>query len=89
MISYDETKRQANLMKHGIDLAECESVFDAPLSTEEDDREAYGEQRLKSLCWLHERVVTLIWTERETGPHLISCRYADKYETQRYFNHVL
>jgi len=51
-----------------------------------DARAAYGEQRLKSLGWLRGRVVVLVWTERAAGPHLISCRYGDKHETQRYFN---
>ena len=89
MITWDEAKRQANLRKHGIDFATCEPIFDAPLVTNEDDREAYGEQRLKSLGWLNGRVVVLIWTEREAGPHVISCRYGDIRETQRYFKEVL
>ncbi|MBI4755996.1 MAG: BrnT family toxin [Betaproteobacteria bacterium] len=89
MVTYDETKRQANPAKHGIDLAECSGVFDAPMLTEEDAREAYGEQRLKSLCWVRARVAVLVWTDRETGPHLISCRYGDKHETQTYFNTFL
>ena len=84
VVTYDEPKRQANLIKHGIDLATCERVFDAPMLTEEDTRDAYGEQRLKSLCWLDARVVVLVWTDRETGPHLISCRYGDKHEAKRY-----
>jgi uncharacterized DUF497 family protein len=89
MVTYDETKRQTNLTKHGIDLAECAGVFDAPMLTDEDTREAYGEQRLKSLGWLNGRVVVLAWTDRETGPHLISCRYGDKHETQAYFKACL
>jgi len=89
MITYDETKRAANLAKHGIDLAECGSVFDAPMLTEEDTREAYGEQRLKSLCWLKGRVAVLIWVDRKDFPHLISCRYGDKHETHDYFKAVL
>ena len=48
MITWDEPKRLENLRKHGIDLADCEVVFDAPMATEEDRREAYGEQRLQS-----------------------------------------
>jgi uncharacterized DUF497 family protein len=87
--TYDEWKRRANLAKHGIDLAECGSIFDAPMLTEVDDREAYGEQRLKSLGWLKGRVVVLIWTDRRQGPHLISCRHGDKHETQRYFEACL
>jgi hypothetical protein len=43
MIVWDEPKRRENLRKHGIDLADCEVLFDAPLATTEDDREAYGE----------------------------------------------
>ena len=89
MMTWDEAKRQANLRKHGIDFAKCEPIFDAPLVTNEDDRDAYGEQRLKSLGWLHGRVVVLIWTEREPGPQVISCRYGDIRETQRYFKEVL
>jgi uncharacterized DUF497 family protein len=85
VITFDEAKRAINLAKHGIDLAECESVFDWPMVTVEDDREAYGEQRLRSLGWFHARVVVLVWTEREAGPHLISCRYGDKSETRDYF----
>ena len=89
MVTSDPSKRKANLAKHGIDLAQCESVFDFPLLTEEDARANYDEQRLKSLGWFNERVVMLVWTEREAGPHLISCRYGDKYETQIYFKAVL
>ena len=85
----DESKRKSNLAKHGIDLAQCESVFDFPMATEEDTRMHYGEQRLKSLCWFDASVVMLVWTDREAGPHLISCRYADKHETQDYFKAVI
>ena len=43
-MTYDPPKRKKNLRKHAIDLAECEPVFDAPMLTREDTREAYGEQ---------------------------------------------
>jgi uncharacterized DUF497 family protein len=85
MITWDEAKRALNLAKHGIDLAELESVFDYPLLTVEDDRLAYGEQRLQSLGFWRGRVVFLVWTERPRAAHLISCRHADKSQTRRYF----
>ncbi len=86
MITFDEAKRRANIAKHnGIDLAQCECIFDSPMLTQEDSRNVYGEQRLASLGWLGGRVVMLIWTEREEGPHLISCRQADNHETKLYF----
>lgn len=89
MVTCDDAKRQSNLKKHGIDLTACSAVFDAPMLTEEDRRIAYGETRLRSLGWLHDRVVVLIWVDRPTAPHLISCRYGDKHETQTYFRAVL
>ncbi|OGS95934.1 MAG: hypothetical protein A2Y51_00630 [Gallionellales bacterium RIFCSPLOWO2_02_60_31] len=84
-MSYDETKRQTNLDKHGIDLALCEQIFDAPMLTREDGRMVYGEQRLQSLGWLNGRVVVMVWVDRATGVHFISCREGEKHETQRYF----
>ena len=84
-MSYDSANRKLNLRKHAIDLAECELVFDESMLTREDDREAYGEQRLISLGWLNERVVVLVWTDREEEPHLISCREAETHEQEAYF----
>lgn len=82
---FDPVKRKINLKKHEMDLAECESVFDGPMLTREDASEGYGEQRLVSLGWLKGRVVLLVWTDREEGPRLISCREAVSYEKQAYF----
>jgi uncharacterized protein len=49
MITWDESKRKKNLKAHGIDLAKVACVFDAPMVTVEDERDQYGEQRLRSL----------------------------------------
>ncbi len=59
MIAWDESKRKKNIKAHGIDLAQVDCVFDAPMVTVEDDREHYGEQRLQSLGWFRDRVVFL------------------------------
>ncbi len=85
-MSYDAAKRKLNLRKHAIDLADCEALFDEPMLTREDDRIAYGEQRLISLGWLKNRVVVLVWTDREDEPHLISCREAETHEQEAYFS---
>ena len=81
MITWDESKRKKNLKAHGIDLAEVDCVFDAPMITVEDEREQYGEQRLRSLGWFRDRV----WMERDDSARVISCRYGDKHETRAYF----
>ncbi len=88
MISWDESKRRINLRKHGIDIAELESAFDSRMITVEDDRENYGELRLQSLAMWRGRVVFLVWTEREDAAHLISCRYADRSQTEDYFSNL-
>lgn len=85
MITWDENKRSKNRSDHDIDLAEVGCVFDSPMVTVEDEREVYGEMRLQSLGWFRERVVFLVWTERDDGARVISCRYGDKYETRAYF----
>lgn len=84
-MSYDPAKRNKNERKHAIDLAECEPVFDAPMLTREDTREEYGEHRLISLGMLKRKVVVLVWTDREDGPRLISCREAEPHEQEAYF----
>lgn len=88
MITFDPAKRQANLDRHGIDLAARESIFDGFMLTTEDRRLAYGEQRLQSLGWLADRVVFLVWVDRQDGPHVISCREGTKHETRRYFQAI-
>lgn len=42
MITFDETKRAKNLEKHGIDLALCESIFDAPIGLAEWSGGGFG-----------------------------------------------
>ena len=86
MVTWDETKRRLNLKKHKIDIAEVESAFDSPMITDEDDREAYGELRLQSLAFWRDRVVFIVWTDRDQGPHVISCRYAERSEIKDYFS---
>ena len=86
MITWDESKRRENLRKHRIDLAELEPIFDSPMVTLEDARERYGELHLQSLGMWHGRVVFLVWTPRgDDTAHLISCRHADRQETDAFF----
>lgn len=88
MVTWDETKRLANIKRHGIDFAGCEPFFDSPLVTKEDDRETYGEQRLQSYGLLYGMVVFVVWIEREQSPHLISARKAKRHEQAFYLKTV-
>ena len=87
MITWDEAKRRENIRKHSIDLSELEPVFDNAMISVEDARQSYGELRLQSLGIWHGRVVFLVWTPRgDDAAHLISCRYADRKETNDFFS---
>ncbi len=88
MITWDETKRLINIKAHGIDFAGCGPFFGSPLITREDDREAYGEQRLQSYGLLHGLVIFVVWVEREQGPHIVSARKAKKHEQAYYFKTI-
>ncbi len=57
--------------------------------TMDDDRERYGELRLQSSAMWRGQVIFLVWTEREECVHLISCRYADRPQTEAYFARFL
>jgi uncharacterized DUF497 family protein len=88
MLTWDEAKRKANIQKHGIDFMGAEVIFDQPMVTREDDREAYGEQRFQSLALLNGRVVVVIWTERGNDAQVISIRKAKRHEQKIYFKAI-
>lgn len=88
MVTWDETKRIANIRDHGFDFVGCEAVFDGPITSQEDDRLDYGEQRINLLGWLAAQVVHLTYTERGDDCHVISLRKATKHETRDYFSRI-
>ena len=87
MATWDEAKRRRNLKDHGFDFEGCEAIWDNFTITREDVRRAYGEKRLVVFGLLEGKVVVIVYTERPTGPHIISLRRAEKYET-RYYSKV-
>ena len=88
MLTWDEAKRQPNLNEHGLDFAGCESIFDGPVIANEDDRLAYGEQRINLIGVLAGLVVHMTYTERGDDLHVISLRKATKHETRNYFSQI-
>jgi uncharacterized protein len=84
MPTWDERKRLLNIKNHGLGFDGCEAVFDSPVVTWEDAREAYGAQRINLLGWLNGIVVHMSYTERGDEPHIISLRKAEKHEIRHY-----
>jgi hypothetical protein len=84
MITWNEAKRKSNLRRHGLDFVGCEAMFDGPVVSWEDVREAYGEARINALGFLGGIVVHMTYTERGDDLHVISLRKAEKHEIKRF-----
>lgn len=84
MVAWDEVKRRANLVKHGIDFLDAEEILDGPTVTTEDRRFEYSERRWVTLGFLAGVVVSMVYTERGDELRIISIRKAQKHE-ERYF----
>ena len=92
--TWDETKRQTNLAKHGLDFADASKVFDGPLVLFEDLRSDYGEQRMIGIGLLDFLVVLIVHVERGVDEEeseeirIISMRKADRDETDLFYQNV-
>lgn len=85
---WDETKRQTNLQKHGLDFADAEKVFNGPLVLFEGTRENYGEQRMIGIGLLDYLVVLMVHVESDDAIRIISMRKADSDETDLYYKNA-
>jgi uncharacterized DUF497 family protein len=81
---WDESKRVANIVKHGVDFTAAED-FDWSTAMETiDNRFTYNETRWIALGRINKRVYVLIYTERRKKIRLISLRKANKREIDFY-----
>ena len=81
---WDDTKRLANLKKHGVDFADIEE-FDWINAQFWDDLSAdYREERFKAVAPYRGRVHVVIFTMRGAITRIISFRLADKREVKKY-----
>jgi len=85
MLTWDETKRQSNLAKHGLDFAHAALVLESPWRMDVDVVRSY-ELRTQSLAYVvdHLRVLTVVHTEREGAHRVISFRRASAQEREAY-----
>lgn len=83
-ITYDAEKRDWTLEHRGLDFEDALHVFAGKTVTAEDDRRDYGETRLQTFGRLNDRLVTLIWTPRGEGRHIISMRKCNDREKRKY-----
>ena len=86
--TWDPAKRQHNLQKHGLDFADAEKVFAAPMAVFEDARADYGEQRMIGIGLLDFLVVLIVHVEADEEIRIISMRKADSDETDLYYKNA-
>lgn len=86
--TWGETKRRANIAKHGLDFADAEKVFAGPMVLFEDDRTDYSEQRMIGIGLLDYLVVLIVHVETNDTIRIISMRKAESDETDLYYENV-
>ena len=89
MITFDELKRQSNIVKRCIDFVDAEAAFVGVTITCTDSRDDYGEQRLQTLAIMGGIVVLIVHVLRGDNDHIISIRKAEKHEEKIYWQHAL
>ena len=83
-LDWDETKREDNLAKHGLDFAIALELFANYFMERLDTRHDYGEDRWVALGMIHGVVVVLVYTERDSKLRPISLRKATIMERSIY-----
>ena len=81
---WDETKRRANIEKHGVDFIEAARMLGGLPSMLEDGRRDYGEQRCLAIGEEDGRLLMVVFTIREGIFRIISARKANARERRKY-----
>lgn len=83
-ITFDPTKNAANLVKHGMELADAIHIDWETLLAIPDTRQDYGEVRMIGYAFIATRLHNVVFTDRENERRIISLRKANKKEVQNY-----
>jgi uncharacterized protein len=86
--AWDETKREANCRRHGLDFVDAPLAFSGFTFTYEDSRFDYGEARFVTLGMVRDVVVSIAHTETRGVIRIISFRKATKHEQAIYFRQI-
>ncbi len=83
---WDEAKNKINVSNHGLDFTDAPEIFNGPMLIQLDTRQDYDEDRWIGLGLIKDRVVVVVYTERDNGDtiRIISLRKALNYERKRF-----
>jgi uncharacterized protein len=80
---WDPRKSDANLRKHGLDLADAVPMFEGPMLAVPDIRQDYGEARWTGIGTTNGRVAVVAFAEcGEDCIRIISLRKANRHERE-------
>lgn len=81
---WDERKRAANLVKHGLDFADIGRLDWERAAILEDRRFGYGERRYWAFAFMNGKLYLVAFTKRGALFRVISFRRASRNERKRY-----
>lgn len=85
MYSWDDAKRQSNLEKHGLDLADAGLVYEHPNKlTLESPRGGEARTLDVALVEIHGTMLALVYVKRGETVRAISLRRASRQERRLY-----
>lgn len=85
---WNETKRRANIRKHGLDFADAREVFSGPTFTIPDSRFDYSEERFVTIGLLDADAVVIVHTETAPEIRIISMRKGTANEQKIFFENI-
>ena len=84
-VEFDPVKAGANLLKHGVSLADAAGVLDDTLAVTVEDRNSVGERRFVTIGMSSiSEILVVVYTERNEVFRLISARRATRKERNIY-----
>jgi uncharacterized DUF497 family protein len=83
-ITFDPTKNDVNIAKHGVSLVEAANIEWDTAITVPDMRDNYGENRLIALAYIGDRIYCMVYVIRDEQLRVISLRKANSREVKRY-----
>lgn len=84
-VLWDETKRQANLSKHGLDFVDAPMVLESPYRLDVNSVRD-GEPRVQSFAYVFDvlAVLTVVHVTRDDALRIVSFRPASEEERNAY-----
>lgn len=81
---WDEGKREANIIKHGVDFTEAECFNWEDAAVEPDLRRPYNEPRFIATGFINGRLHVMVFTMRRGAVRIIGLRKANPREVKKY-----